>query len=156
MIGSTRSLRVYAWTLPTDMRKGFDGLYGMVASHLERDPLCGDLFLFVSRNRKRAKVLLWDGTGLRLYAFPGTTYHIVQLIGFPVRRITSCTPAPVASGTIQRCDTWDRGRTARAGSGRSGLRRWHLEAVLTAQLPQILGPVTEFALDSQTSKTQIV
>ena len=68
MIGSTRSLRVYAYTLPTDMRKGFDGLFGMVANHLERDPLSGDMFLFVARNRKRAKVLLWDGTGLCLYA----------------------------------------------------------------------------------------
>ena len=68
MIGSTRSLRVFAYTLPTDMRKGFDGLYGMVANHQERDPLSGDMFLFVARNRKRAKVLLWDGTGLCLYA----------------------------------------------------------------------------------------
>jgi len=68
VIGSTRSLRVFAYTLPTDMRKGFDGLYGMVSSHLEQDPLSGDLFLFVARNRKRAKVLLWDGTGLCLYA----------------------------------------------------------------------------------------
>jgi transposase len=68
MIGSTRSVRVFAYTLPTDMRKGFDGLYGMVVSHLERDPLAGDLFLFVARNRKRAKVLMWDGTGLCLYA----------------------------------------------------------------------------------------
>lgn len=68
MIGSTRSIRVFAYTLPTDMRKGFDGLYGMVSSHLEQDPLSGDLFLFVARNRKRAKVLMWDGTGLCLYA----------------------------------------------------------------------------------------
>ena len=68
MIGSTRSVRVFAYTLPTDMRKGFDGLYGMVSSHLGQDPLSGDLFLFVARNRKRAKVLMWDGTGLCLYA----------------------------------------------------------------------------------------
>ena len=68
MIGSTRSVRVFAYTLPTDMRKGFDGLFGMVSSHLENDPLSGDLFLFVARNRKRAKVLMWDGTGLCLYA----------------------------------------------------------------------------------------
>jgi len=68
VIGSTRSLRVFAYTLPTDMRKGFDGLYGMVSSHLDRDPLSGELFLFVARNRKRAKVLMWDGTGLCLYA----------------------------------------------------------------------------------------
>jgi len=68
VIGSTRSVRVFAYTLPTDMRKGFDGLFGMVKSHLDQDPLSGDLFLFVARNRKRAKVLLWDGTGLCLYA----------------------------------------------------------------------------------------
>ena len=43
------------------MRKGFDGLYGMVANHLGRDPLSGDMFLFVARNRKRAKVLLQKG-----------------------------------------------------------------------------------------------
>ncbi len=68
MIGSTLSVRVFAYTLPTDMRKGFDGLYGMVKSHLDQDPLSGDLFLFVARNRKRAKVLMWDGTGLCLYS----------------------------------------------------------------------------------------
>ena len=68
MIGSTRSLRVFASTRPTDMRKGFDGLYGVVERELGRDPLSGDLFLFVSRDRRRAKVLLWDGTGLCMYA----------------------------------------------------------------------------------------
>lgn len=68
MIGSTRSIRVFAYTGPVDMRKGFDGLYGLVVSQLERDPLSGDLFLFVSRGLKRAKVLLWDGTGLCLYS----------------------------------------------------------------------------------------
>lgn len=68
MIGPTRSLRAYAYTLLTDMRKGLDSLYGMVSNQLERDPLSGDMFLFVARNRKRAKVPLWDGTGQCLYA----------------------------------------------------------------------------------------
>lgn len=68
MIGSTRSVRVLAYTLPTDMRKGMDGLYGLVTTLLDKDPLSGDLYLFVSRDRKRAKVLMWDGTGLCLYA----------------------------------------------------------------------------------------
>jgi transposase len=68
VIGSTRALRVLAYSRPADMRKGFDGLYGLVVRHLGRDPLSGDLFLFVGRNRKRAKVLHWDGTGLCLYA----------------------------------------------------------------------------------------
>jgi transposase len=50
------------------MRKGFDGLCGLVTQGLHRDPLSGDIFIFVSRDRIRAKTLQWDGTGLCLYA----------------------------------------------------------------------------------------
>jgi len=67
MIGSTRNLTAYAYAEPTDMRKGFDGLSGLVVGRGE-DPLSGDLFVFVSRDRRRAKVLMWDGTGLCVYA----------------------------------------------------------------------------------------
>ena len=67
MIGSTRNLRVFAYAAPADLRKGFDGLYGIVTSELSRDPLDGDCFLFVNRARSRAKVLVWDGTGLCIY-----------------------------------------------------------------------------------------
>lgn len=68
MIGSSLSRRVYAYGAAVDMRKGHDGLSAMVREGLGRDPLSGDLYLFVSRNRIRAKVLLWDGTGLCVYA----------------------------------------------------------------------------------------
>lgn len=68
MLGMTRKLRVWAFTSPVDMRKGFFALFGLVRSRLGRDPLDGDAFLFVSRNRRLAKVLLWDGTGLCIYA----------------------------------------------------------------------------------------
>jgi len=68
VIGSTRQVAVYAYTAPTDMRKSFDGLAALVTQGLQRDPLGGDLFLFVSRNRRRAKVLLFDGTGVCVYA----------------------------------------------------------------------------------------
>ena len=67
MIGSSRNLRVFAYAGPADLRKGFDGLYGIVTAELLRDPLDGDCFLFVNRARTRAKVLLWDGTGLCIY-----------------------------------------------------------------------------------------
>lgn len=50
------------------MRKSFDGLAAIVRSELGADPLSGEMFLFVSRDRRRAKVLLWDGTGLCVYA----------------------------------------------------------------------------------------
>jgi transposase len=50
------------------MRKGFDGLSALVTQGLQRNPLDGDVFLFVSRNRVRAKTIHWDGTGLCVYA----------------------------------------------------------------------------------------
>jgi len=68
VIGSTRAVRVFARNRPTDLRKGFDGLYALVLNELGRDPLKGDLFLFVNQRRTSAKVLLWDGTGLCIYA----------------------------------------------------------------------------------------
>jgi len=68
MIGSTRAVRVWARRAPTDLRKGFNGLFYLVQNELGRDPLSGDLYLFVNRRRTSAKVLLWDGTGLCIYA----------------------------------------------------------------------------------------
>jgi len=58
---------VWAHARPADLRKGYDGLYGLVTEGMARDPLSGDLYLFVNRERTRAKVLLWDGTGLCIY-----------------------------------------------------------------------------------------
>ena len=68
MIGSTRQVGVYAYGAPADLRKGFDGLSGLVTRELGRNPLSGDLFLFVNRARTLAKVLVWDGTGLCIYS----------------------------------------------------------------------------------------
>jgi len=47
-----------------DMRKGFDGLYGLVRDHLGQDPQSGHLFLFTNRTRTRLKAPVWDGSGL--------------------------------------------------------------------------------------------
>lgn len=68
MIGSTRQVTVWAYGAPADLRKGFDGLSGLVTERLRQDPLSGDCYLFVNATRKRAKVLVWDGTGLCIYA----------------------------------------------------------------------------------------
>jgi transposase len=50
------------------MRKSFNTLSAVVEQVMRREPLSGELYLFVSRNRKRAKVLYWDGTGLCVFA----------------------------------------------------------------------------------------
>lgn len=58
--------RIYLLAGVTDLRRGFEGLYGLVESKLQEDPLSGHLFLFCNRNRTRIKGLLWDGSGLCL------------------------------------------------------------------------------------------
>lgn len=67
LIGSTRAVRVWAWPEPIDLRRGFDGLFGLVRHQLRKDPLSGELFLFTNKRRSGCKVLLWDGTGLCLF-----------------------------------------------------------------------------------------
>jgi transposase len=61
------SVRVFLCTRPTDMRKSFDGLQGMVQEFLGADPLSGHLFLFLNRRRDRVKILLWDRDGLVIW-----------------------------------------------------------------------------------------
>jgi transposase len=61
------AVRVFLCTQPTDLRKSFDGLMGLVTAVLEQDPLSGDLFLFLNRRRDRIKILFWDHDGLCIY-----------------------------------------------------------------------------------------
>jgi transposase len=68
MIGLPRGVSVYAFDEPCDMRKSFDTLTALVTEQMKHDVLVGDLYLFVSRDRKRAKVLYFDGTGMCLFA----------------------------------------------------------------------------------------
>jgi transposase len=67
MIGSSRVVRVWAYAAPTDMRKGYEGLGGIVRNELAGNILAGELYLFTNARRSRAKVLLFDGTGLCIY-----------------------------------------------------------------------------------------
>ena len=64
MIGFGSATRVYLAAGATDMRKGFDGLFGIARDRLGIDPLSGHLFVFCNGRRNRLKVLYWDGSGL--------------------------------------------------------------------------------------------
>jgi transposase len=59
--------RVFLCTLPTDMRKSFDSLAGLVEQQLGQDPLAGDLFVFRSKRGDRLKLLYWDSDGLAIW-----------------------------------------------------------------------------------------
>jgi transposase len=56
--------RIYLAAGATDMRKGFEGLYGLVRDRLLCDPLSGHIFLFSNAQRNRLKLLFYDGSGL--------------------------------------------------------------------------------------------
>lgn len=49
------------------MRKGFDGLSGLIQDQLKRDPMDGSVYLFINRRRDRIKMLVWDRTGMVLF-----------------------------------------------------------------------------------------
>ncbi len=57
--------QVWVFMEPIDARKSYDSLYGLVKT-FHSNPLCGDIFLFLSKDRKKAKALTWDGSGLIL------------------------------------------------------------------------------------------
>jgi transposase len=67
MIGSIGGLKIFLCTEPTDMRRSFDGLSGMVQSIMKLDPLSGHLFVFRNRSRDSIKILYWDRDGLALW-----------------------------------------------------------------------------------------
>ena len=68
MIALPPGVQVWLAAGATDMRKGFDGLAGLVQTQLLEDPFSGQLFVFRGRRGDRVKILWWDGDGLCLFA----------------------------------------------------------------------------------------
>lgn len=67
MLSIAAGTRIFFAAGATDMRKGFDGLQGIISGVLEQDPLSGHLFLFINRRRDKLKILYWDGDGLAIW-----------------------------------------------------------------------------------------
>ena len=63
MLGIAFSPRIYLFSQPTDMRKNFDGLTGLVTIHLKKDPIRDGAFVFVNKRRDKMKILLFDRHG---------------------------------------------------------------------------------------------
>ena len=57
----------YLYTGATDMRKGFNGLSGIVRNKMGGNPLSGSVFIFINRRRDRMKLLVWETGGFVLY-----------------------------------------------------------------------------------------
>jgi transposase len=67
MLTLALDLKIYVYTRPTDMRKGINGLSGMVRDQFSADPTDGSLFVFINRRCDRLKMLYFDDGGFWLY-----------------------------------------------------------------------------------------
>jgi transposase len=89
--------RIWVCLQPQDGRKGMVGLAAVVTTHLGRDPLGGDLFVFRNRRGDRLKILAWQDDGFALYlrrlergTFAYRLEGILARLGWNVSRSTLC------------------------------------------------------------------
>ena len=59
--------RIWLYTQPTDMRKSFNGLIGIIQGLLQDNAQSGDWFVFINRRKTHIKVLYFDGTGFCIW-----------------------------------------------------------------------------------------
>ena len=63
MLSLSSRQRYFLYRSATDMRKGFNGLSGLIRQHIDHELLSGDAFIFLNKRRDRMKILAWDRTG---------------------------------------------------------------------------------------------
>ena len=63
MWAPSRTLPIWLYRRPTDMRKSFDGLSALAKQVLAEDPLSGAVFVFINRRRTQMKCLYFEGDG---------------------------------------------------------------------------------------------
>jgi transposase len=61
-------VRIWLCTLPTDMRKSYNGLSALVKNRLQGNPLSGELFVFVNRRQNQMKILYFDRSGYCIWS----------------------------------------------------------------------------------------
>lgn len=68
MFNLSPSVRIFVCTKPADMRRSFNGLFGMVQNFMQQDPLSGHLFIFRSRRGDFIKIFWFDLDGFAIFA----------------------------------------------------------------------------------------
>ena len=68
MFSLERGMRYWLYSEPTDMRKSFHTLSGLVRTKIGGDPMNGDVYIFVNKRRNRIKLLHYETGGMVIYA----------------------------------------------------------------------------------------
>jgi transposase len=63
MIGLNGKVRVFLYAGTCDMRRQISGLRTLVREELQRDPQCGDMYVFRGRRGDQIKILFYDRRG---------------------------------------------------------------------------------------------
>lgn len=67
MISFSPAIKIYLHREPVDMRKSYDGLFGIVKNDLSMDVRSGGLFMFINLRRNRVKLMYWDNDGIAIW-----------------------------------------------------------------------------------------
>lgn len=67
MISFSPAIKIYLHREPVDMRKSYDGLFGIVKNDLSMDVRNGGLFMFINLRRNRVKLMYWDSDGIAIW-----------------------------------------------------------------------------------------
>src|SRR3979411_3150203 len=107
MFGLGPATKIYLACEPIDMRKGFEGLFGLVRDCLGHDPLSGHLFLFTNRSQTRLKALVFDGSGLWVCAkrLERGRFHWPDTTGEETKVVLSPEELALLVGGIDLADT---------------------------------------------------
>lgn len=67
MLQVPHSLTIYLHRAAVDMRRSFDGLFGIVKNEHAMDVRQGGLFMFLNKRRDRVKLMYWDRDGIAIW-----------------------------------------------------------------------------------------
>ena len=117
MLNLAHNTRIFLHVPPTDLRKSFAGLTGLVRSAFAADPLDGSWYLFLNRRRDRIKILYWDRDGLALWykRLEMGTFEELRQEDAPTTRELDATQLAMLLSGVTMGSAERRKRFARAG-----------------------------------------
>ena len=85
MLSFSAQQRYFLYRGATDMRKGFNGLSGLVRQNIKHELLSGDVFIFINKRRNRIKLLVWDRNGFVVW------YKVLECGTFELPQVSGLT-----------------------------------------------------------------
>jgi transposase len=101
------SRRIFLARMPIDMRRGIDTLSSVITSEFQHDPYLGDVFVFLGRDRRRVKIIIWDHSGFWLAmkrlergTFAPPSAPVVDTAGKPIQQISGAELQMILEGIV--------------------------------------------------------